>query len=201
MQKIILAIVLVLLSSVSACSPVLVEAYVPKDAWVTYPAPMTEANKLEYANSTFAPYPVKVSIDGLRASMVIDTWSIDGKADSGTPDYYWKIYEPLAIAIHNQHAESTFFSLTVNFPADSTLIPAYQDIVKKWIVVSNPKVYAAPNAIVHVPIAIVTPKDLPKGLPTDWEFDVLVGDSAQAAEGSVAIVTQVNVRFLITMGE
>lgn len=186
-----------------ACSVPTADAYTPKQAWLTYPAPLSDSNRREYDGSTFTPYPVKVVIDGLRPGLLIDTWLTDGKPFPGYPDYYWNVYDPMAIAIHNQHPDDTVFSLSFvgtlsnTTDADTGLVYSPTPLgAEQWVIIASPRVIVPPNAIVHVPIAILTPRQLP-GLPDRWEFVINIKDEAQTGP----VVTSVNIRFLITMGQ
>jgi hypothetical protein len=187
--------------------------YVIKDSWTTWISPLDDYNKLEYGENNFVPFPVKIVIDGIGPSQLIDTWRIPGYAQEGYPDYKWDLNDPFNIAIHNQHDEDTTFELyfirTTMISVDGETSLEYNptpDGIENWIRFPNGayvdgtykvRVKAYANSIVHIPLAIITPKsnDLGKKLPERWEFQIGIKDLSQTG----MIVTGINIRFLISM--
>jgi hypothetical protein len=196
MKKLIITLIGISLL-LSGCSVPTAQAYQSKQVWFT---DVTQANT---DSIPFQVFPVKIKIDGLTSSWLVDTWPIPGNPIYPHPDYKWKEGEPMAIAIHNKHDIGTTFKLTY-FATSENKTDGDTGIIyeptplesSQWIIMSTNEVTIPANTIAHIPIAILTPKKLPQ-VPDRWEFDVQIDDESLTG----MVITNTDVRFLISMGK
>lgn len=182
----------------TGCSVPNAEAYQSKQVW------FTDVTQTYSDTVPFQVFPVKIKISGLIGGWLQDTWPIPGNPVKDYPDYKWKEGEPMAIAIHNKHDTEVTYRLTY-LPTTENKIDGdtgqiYEPTPKEaadWVILSQNEVVIPANTIAHVPVAIITPKNISKTTPDKWEFDVQIDDESQSG----MIITNADVRFLVTMGK